>query len=268
MRDISGVEHNTMLKIKNFLSGVFRFAKQQGYLEGQNPMTDVSVPGRRVKFKGAAYTIEDTENMIETIEWYGRLESVANDAIEDTTDVLALLSFTGLRQSEARGLRWSDWDEKEQTLTVQRGVWRTHVGPTKTVESEGTIPVLPLLQSLFENRKARVKPQPSDYIFAGSRRGSPLDLHNMENRIIRPALKTKPIKWSGFHGFRRGLSTNLFALGVNPKIIAAILRHAGMAMTLKHYTMIPDDEQRAALAKLEYKINNRPSGVIVNGVPT
>src|SRR5580704_10556985 len=76
------------------------------------------------------------------------------------------------------------------------------------------------------------------------------DLHNIENRIIRPALKGSAINWTGFHGFRRGLATNLFALGVNPKIIAAILRHAGMAMTLKHYTMIPDAEQREALAKL------------------
>lgn len=34
-----------------------------------------------------------------------------------------------------------------------------------------------------------------------------------------------------------------------------------MAMTLKHYTMIPDSEQREALAKLELHIANRPSGV-------
>jgi integrase len=102
----------------------------------------------------------------------------------------------------------------------------------------------------------------------GTKRGTPLDLHNVENRIIRPALKDSPIKWTGFHGFRRGLATNLFALDVNPKIIAAILRHAGMAMTLKHYTMIPDAEQRAALAKLEHKIQTRPSGILRNGVPT
>jgi integrase len=256
MRDISGVEHNTMMKIKNFLSGVFRFAKQQGYIDGLNPMTDVSVPGRPTRFKGSAYTIEEAEGMIERIP------------DETAQDVIALLSFTGLRQSEARGLRWSDWNEKEQTLTIQRGVWRTHVGPTKTVESEGVIPVLPLLQALLEKRKERVKPRPGDYIFAGTRRGAPLDLHNIENRIIRPALKGSPIKWTGFHGFRRGLATNLFALGVNPKIIAAILRHAGMAMTLKHYTMIPDAEQREALAKLEHKIQNRPSGVTINSVPT
>jgi integrase len=268
MRDISGVEHNTMLKIKNFLSGVFRFAKQQGFIDEMNPMTDVSVPGKRKKFKGAAYTIETAEAMLEWIEQYAQLNEIPAEVMETTQDVLALLSFTGLRQSEARGLRWSDWNEKEQTLSVERGVWRTHVGPTKTVESEGVIPVLPLLQSLLERRKARTKHRSDDYIFAGTRRGAPLDLHNMENRIIRPALKNTAVKWTGFHGFRRGLSTNLFALGVNPKIIAAILRHAGMAMTLKHYTMIPDAEQRAALAKLEHKIQNRPTGIILNGVPT
>lgn len=268
MREISGVEHGTMLKIKNFLSGVFRFAKQQGYIDVENPMKDVSVPGKGKKFKGAAYTIEDAEAMLEWVEKYAHENEIPAEAMETTQDVLALLSFTGLRQSEARGLRWSDWNEEKETLTIQRGVWRTHVGPTKTVESEGVIPVLPLLKALLEKRKEKLKPQPSDYIFAGTRRGAPLDLHNMENRIIRKALEVSPIKWSGFHGFRRGLATNLFALDVNPKIIAAILRHAGMAMTLKHYTMIPDAEQRAALAKLEHMIQNRPSGILRNGVPT
>ena len=72
----------------------------------------------------------------------------------------------------------------------------------------------------------------------------------------------------GFHGFRRGIASNLFALGVNPRIIAGILRHAGMAMTLKHYTMIPDAEQRAALLKLEEKVAaKKPSGVVVSGDP-
>jgi hypothetical protein len=47
----------TLVHIKAFLSAVFKHCKQQGVLDGMNPMTDVSVPGRPTKFKGAAYSM-------------------------------------------------------------------------------------------------------------------------------------------------------------------------------------------------------------------
>ena len=48
-------------------------------------------------------------------------------------------------------------------------------------------------------------------------------------------IKGTGIEWKGWHGFRRGLATNLFDLGVHPKLIAAILRHSDVATTMKHY---------------------------------
>jgi integrase len=248
LRDIPSVGHRTLLHIKNFLSGVFKFAKREGILDGLNPMTDVSVPGRPVKFKGAAYTLEEVSRML--------------DDIEDVTacDVIALLSFTGLRQSEARGLQWQDWNETEQTLSISHAVWQTRVGPTKNPSSESTIPVLPLLRNLLTRRRERLRPNATDFIFAGARRGTPLDFHNLQNRVIKPALKQNNfgngVEWSGFHGFRRGLASNLFGLGVNPKVIAAILRHSDISTTLQFYIQTSDSESRTALAKMEEKIRS------------
>jgi integrase len=188
------------------------------------------------------------------------------EEIKDETacDVIASLSITRLRQSEARGLRWTDWNEDEQTLSIARSVWRKHVGPTKNPASEDSIPVLPPLRDLLTTRRERIKPAPSDYIFAGVRRGAPLDFHNLVNRVIKPTLKNvSVIKWHGLHGFRCGLASNLFAMGANPKVIAAIMRHQSISITLQHYIKTPDAESRAAMEKLEAKIRNRPSGVIV-----
>jgi integrase len=92
-----------------------------------------------------------------------------------------LLSLSGLRQSEARGLKWSDWDEKNQTLSIARFVWGKEVGPTKNLQSENKIPVLPLLQDLLKTRRARLKPKPDAYIFAGTKKGTPLNFHNLES---------------------------------------------------------------------------------------
>jgi integrase len=186
---------------------------------------------------------------------------------ETATDVIILLFFTGLRQSEARGLRWSDWDEADQTLAISRAVWQTRVGGTKNPSSENTIPVLPLLQNLLTKRRERIHPQPQDYIFAGKKRGTPLNFHNLENRVIKPSLKDSPIHWAGFHGFRRGLASNLLALEVNPVIIARILRHDSVSTTLAFYARSREGEPRVAMEKLEQMIRNRPSNVIVNGKP-
>jgi integrase len=57
--------------------------------------------------------------------------------------------------------------------------------------------------------------------------------------------------WSGFHGFRRGLATNLFDLGVHPKIIQGLLRHGDISSTMSFYIRERDTETRAALQKLE-----------------
>ena len=57
-------------------------------------------------------------------------------------------------------------------------------------------------------------------------------------------------KWKGFHAFRRSLATNLYSIGVAPKIIPAILRHSDIATTLSFYVETSDAESREALDKL------------------
>ena len=53
-KDNPELGHKTLLRLKSFLSGVFRHARAEGYLEEQNPMRDVSLPRtvRRLKFRG------------------------------------------------------------------------------------------------------------------------------------------------------------------------------------------------------------------------
>jgi integrase len=280
MRQIDGVSHRTLLHIKNFLSGVFRFARREGIIDGINPLLDVTVPGRVKKFEGAAYTIADVESMLEDLDQTqekavelvkDKKRKVEEEKYETAKDVIALLSLSGLRQSEARGLKWSDWDDKEQTLSIARSVWGKEVGPTKNLESENKIPVLPLLRDLLRARRDRIKPKPDDYVFAGTKKGSPLNFHNLENRVLKPAWEfglvndaktlqamgsnAEPEKpaftWSGFHGFRRGLATNLFDLGVHPKVIQGLLRHGDISTTMSFYIRERDTETRAALQKLE-----------------
>jgi hypothetical protein len=51
----------------------------------------------------------------------------------------------------------------------------------------------------------------------------------------------------GWHGFRRGVATNLERIGVRESIAAMILRHTNERVTRKYYIKPPSSEARAAL---------------------
>ena len=55
-------------------------------------------------------------------------------------------------------------------------------------------------------------------------------------------LKKAKISWHGWHGFRRGLASNLNRLGIDDSVIQRILRHTTVATTQNHYikTTSPD----------------------------
>jgi integrase len=263
LASITGVSHERLLRIRAVLSATFTWAAREGILDGVvTPMHATSVPGRPSHFKGAVYSINEIENI---------LVQLMSEPVART--VVTVAAFSGLRLSELRGLQWSDFDG--ENIHVQRTVWRTHVGPTKTADAEAAVPVLPLLKRILEQHRKTVKDS-SDiaYVFAGERRGQPLNLANLARRIIIPTItrcsvcrKTKSEceaeashkfvlntdipSWRGWHAFRRGLASNLYALSVAPKLIQAILRHSDARTTMQYYIQTSEAESRAAIEKLE-----------------
>ena len=173
---------------------------------------------------------------------------------EPAKTVVAVAALTGLRLSELRGLRWGDYDGAN--LYVHRSVWRTHVSGTKTAEAEAAVPVLPVLKDVFDRH--RKDASDDAYIFAGERRGAPLNLANLARRVIIPKFKAVAtetgggvaLSWKGWHAFRRGLATNLFELKVPPRIVQGILRHASLTTTMQHYIQANDPQMREAVQKL------------------
>ena len=258
---LGAVGHKSLLRIKSFLSGVFTFAARQGVLNGANPMHAVSVEGKATKFKGATYSkltiwsmfLRDEDvfpehetpegETVKTKYTAASLPPVARMAI-------AVAAMTGLRASEIRGLRWSDFDG--ENLHVQRAVWRTVVSGTKTPESEAPVPVVPALRdALIKFRKGAPD---SAYIFAGERKGAPLNLHNLARRVIIPRFKLANIPWYGWHAFRRSVGTILFEMGAEPKTIQGVLRHASMSTTMNIYVLPPSGASREDMKNLSESI--------------
>jgi integrase len=195
----------------------------------------------------------------------GEVDTFLRCLSEPARTVIAVCAFTGLRISEVRGLQWQDYDG--QAIQVRRSVWQTHVGPTKTVESEASVPVLPFLRKVLDAHRAwSTRTQPLDYIFSGKRRGTPLNMANLARRVILPAiaevmLDNGPLQWKGWHAFRRGLASNLFGLGISGKVIQGILRHSDINTTMQIYVQTDQTAAREAMQKLEEDMSPLGDGV-------
>jgi integrase len=234
----------TLAHIKHLLGGMFRFAIMQGHLpKGTiNPVTfteTTTVPD----FDGRAYSLEEIALMLTVLP-------------EPSRTVVATAAFTGLRAGEIRGLTWDAYSAADKSdenslgmVRVLRSVWRGRVGEPKNPRSKATVPLIPQLEALLEQHRKTSGNPASGPIFA-SRVGKALDLDSLYRRQMKETLKQARIEWEGWHGFRRGLATNLERIGVRETIAAMVLRHTNDRVTRKHYIKPPSIESIAAMRRL------------------
>jgi integrase len=231
--------------IKWFCVSIFNLAAQLDAFNPnlKNPFADVEIPKTQRRSAPTRHaTLSDVVAMIEALD-------------EPAATVVAMAALSGLRKSELQALKWEDL--KDGQIHVQRTAWRTTDvrEQTKTEASAAPIPIIRQLAKYLEAH--RNDSLGNGYIFAGPKMSKPLDLHNLANRTIRPALKKAGVPWCGWHGFRRGLSTTLYELGTDAKTRQAILRHADVSVTERHYTKRVDAVSRAAMRKVEKAFSSK-----------
>jgi integrase len=247
----SGLSHTSLKHIKWFLVAILNYAKQVDALQCDgNPMEYTEVPEGTATEQTKAYSLKEISSMIAALE---------DDPVASA--VIATAAFTGLRRSELRGLRWSDFRDGQFFIT--HTVWNTSArDKTKTIDAKAPVPVLKLLAKILEVHRGDANE--AGYVFAGPKNGRPLNLANLARRVIVPKLNAAGVQcWSGWHGFRRGLATNLFELGEDEATIQAILRHADVKTTRRHYIKknVVSKESKQAMNRLAqvFKKMQKPS---------
>jgi integrase len=221
-RQNSHLSPGAMKHLKWLGVAIFDFAARQNAFnpDAKNPFSEVAIPRTQHQKKPTRHaTLDEVIAMINVLD-------------EPAATIVATAAFSGLRKSELQGLRWEDLKDNE--LHVRRTAWRTTsiTETTKTKASEAPVPVIPVLAKYLEAHRNGFPDH--GFIFAGPKLRKPLDLHNVANRVIRPALKEANIPWCGWHGFRRGLATTLYELGTEARTRQAILRHANVSVTEQH----------------------------------
>ena len=185
----------------------------------------------------------------------GEIEQIVTTLPDPARTLCAIAAYAGITASELRRLKWGDYDSAACLLYVRRGVWKGTAGETKTAARRKPVPVIARLRSLLDSYAASVPPHcPDQWMFTSSV-GTPIDLGNLVNRIIRPALAKAGLTWRGYHAFRRGLATTLYSLNVSELLVQRILRHKpGSPVTHTHYIQAPTRDVLDAMEKFEQSI--------------
>jgi integrase len=168
---------------------------------------------------------------------------------EPSRTLVFLVAVTGLRISEALGLKWSDLDYERQMIHLRR-VWVGNelVLRMKTDGAAAPVPLGELLADALQSwHRNTLYANPEDWVFPSTKmKGkTPLSASMMAKDKIRPAaikvgVPLQPGQRFGFHNFRHSLATFLINKGKDVKTIQGLLRHAKATTTLDLYSQAID----------------------------
>ena len=133
---------------------------------------------------------------------------------------------------------------------MNRSIWKAVVNKPKTRASRQPVPVIPKLAKILEEYRASMH-NPKTGVMFHNGNGECLDTDKLAQRVIRPAVEAIGLPWYGWHGFRRGIASNLYELGANDKIVQRILRHANPHVTRERYIKAFDPAVLEAMQRMQ-----------------
>jgi integrase len=228
----NGYAPKTTDHIHDVLSAVLRTAVKWGHLQ-ENPARGVDLPALINVRPKWALTIPQATALLEELPPLAR-----------TMVGLALMS--GLRRGELFALRWRDFDEPGQSLTVREAVYDGTFSTPKTAAGVRQIPLSEAATKLMVDWRARVKRTDEEALVFSTWSGKPISPNNVLRRWIVPACDTLGLKRVSWLTLRRTYSSWAHEKGVPGKVIAQLMGHAKVDTTLNVYTQVVDGSLRRA----------------------
>jgi integrase len=234
--DDNDLSKTTLQHIKSVLSAIFTHAKNEGAFDGANPVQGTRIPtNAREPGETYAYNLSQIRRILEFLPLLPKA-------------IVSTASFAGLREGELRGIEWTDYTG--DSLNVRRSIWKTIVNKPKTPASAKPVPVIRQLADTLNAYRISMGNPATDVMFH-SGDGEPMDLDKLAQRVIRPVVEAIGLEWYGWHGFRRGIASNLYELGADEKVVQRVLRHAKSHVTKDRYIKAFDPAVLAAMKRME-----------------
>ena len=141
--------------------------------------------------------------------------------------------LTGMRPNEMLALKWLHVDFVMQTLTIREGRVQGIEGPLKTFSSYRDIDILDPLYEVLRQHRA-TSPQEDVHVFK-NKRGNPLEVNNLRNRVWYKALAKAGLRRRTMYQTRHSFASLMLSHGEDPLWVARMLGHTGPDMIYKHY---------------------------------
>jgi integrase len=277
----------TLHKLRSMLSAIFKRGIGLGYRTGANPCREITLPVGLPSEPTYAYTLAEIRQMLNLIQHEStrvivalagyaglsrsEIQGLCWEAYDADSGEIAVLSSVvngkrGATKTEARKNTVPLIQSVRRLLDRYRANLEKEAD-AKRARSEGT-----------EGSGEKQRKPISGVMFATGV-GTPLDLHNVfcdridpilnacevcgELKAACPGKEHEPheyrrrshlVEWHGWHGFRRGLASNLYDLGVDDLTIQRILRHSDVETTRKSYIKVREPNVTAGMAQLEAEI--------------
>lgn len=239
LRSLAGLLDGSKAKIRNIMSAVFSHAVRFEITD-KNPITPVRQSAKRSKIP----VFLDAEELRRLF-----CELALRERAMIIVDAL-----TGIRRSELMGLKWKDIDFMGGRIEITRSVVDQDVGKCKTEASQKPVVIDEhIANALVAWRQESTYTAPNDWVWASPQlKGTqPLWLSTIMRYYIQPAAKRAGIqKKIGWHTFRHTFSTLVKSLGVDPKVVQELVRHASFKTTMDGYTQALEQPKRQAQEQL------------------
>lgn len=171
--------------------------------------------------------------------------------------------WTGLRQGELLGLRWTDVDFEHAELDVRRQLKRVpneglQLLPLKTAASRALLPMTDaVVSALLRHRERQYEAKErtgarwheTGFVFT-SPVGTPLDARNVI-RQWHDDLDRAEITQRHFHMLRHSCASFNYARGARDREVMEMMRHTQLGTTMNLYTHLRPDARREMMSRLD-----------------
>jgi integrase len=196
-------------------------------------------------------------NPVEDVEWSSetdyesivvtppRARAILDQLRQAENTLLLLVTCTGLRCSEALGLKWQDIEPDRKLINIRRSWSMDKEGKPKSKATKAPVAcITPLAEHLAAWRRESVYSRDEDWVFPSyknkgrtPRRGSSLVKDHIRAAAVRAGvIKPGDKRPFGLHVLRHSLATSLISWGTDVKTVQGMMRYANPQTTLGIYT--------------------------------
>ena len=242
-RQNQGMNISTIKKILVTLGQIMAYAVRHKYIDF-NPARDAEKP------KGQGNTQKQKIRVL-TPDEINALIGAESDLKYKILFQLAI--FSGAREGEIIGLKWSDIDWENSQIHIQRTFNNDAWYDTKTDISDRKIDLGPAMMTALKKWKLACPTSELNLVFP-NKAENPINHNNLVNRHFNPILIASGLPKIRFHDLRHTYASLLIEQGENVKYIQSQLGHSSPSVTLNIYAHLMKPVNQEAACRLENTI--------------